>query len=326
MKIKTIFFGSPLIAANLLSLLLENQHLEISLVVTQPDRPMGKRLQPTPTPVKQAAHTHGMKVYDKEIHDEATRKDLEKTIQESDPVLGILYAYGALIPESIINLFPQGIWNVHPSLLPLYRGPSPTAYPLLLGDSKTGVSIMKLVKKLDAGPLVAQTEKTIDISDTRSSLEDILTVYGADLINNKVKDMINGIAVSVKIQDEAKSTYTRLLKKEDGYIPLSLLLKGMHGEEILTDEIPSIIHDYMIKYDIFPPYTAAEIIRNMIRAFSPWPGVWTMVDTNQGKKRLQIQKAKIENNFLIITEVKLEGKKPVDFKTFNKAYSLTDEK
>ena len=319
---KTAFFGSPIIAANLLEMLLHNKNLEITLVITQPDKPVGRRLQLTPTDVKQLALRQNIPVFDHEIREKALLQELEQKIMLEKYELGILYAYGALIPEKIINLFPRGIWNVHPSLLPLYRGPSPTAYPLLLGDLNTGVTIMKLVKQLDAGPLIAQEQIPIGVHDTREKLEAVLTRTGARLIGDLLDKIRNQVVLTTYTQDPSKSTYTRLLQKKDGYISSDLIHDAISINDNKRSTIPEIIEEYMTKYDIKKIFSASEIVWNMYRAFYPWPGIWTQIETSQGIKRLKINSLHLEGKNVKLDEVQLEGKKPTDFQTFNRAYNF----
>lgn len=320
---KTVFFGSPAIASDLLSLLNEGHYLDIALIVTQPDKPVGKNLKLTPTPVKQLAQKLNISIFDGDMRNKEIQMDLISRLLKEKFKLGILYAYGSLIPASIINLFPQGIWNMHPSLLPLYRGPSPTAYPLLLGDTKTGVTIMKLVQKLDAGPIINQREVLIDPLSTRESLEKKLTILGASLIKESIYKITENSFAPTYDQDASNSTYTRLLKKEDGYISPLLIRKTLSGESTIYNEIPPIIREYEEKYKLNFSFTAAQIVWNMYRAFQPWPGIWTTILTPQGQKRLLIKKVSLQQNNLYIQEVQLEGKRSVDFAVFNKAYNFT---
>ena len=322
MQINTIFFGSPEIAAQLLEDITNIPILNISLVVTQPDKPMGKKLEITPTLVKKLAIKKNIPVFDKNIRDKAVLQELITLLKKLSPTLGILYAYGALIPQEVIDIFPQGIWNVHPSLLPLYRGPSPTAYPLLLGDKKTGVTIMKLVKKLDAGPIIVQKEVIVKNETTRKKLEFELTKIAADLLINKISDLAKKIDIKTQEQDTSKSTYTRLLKKEDGYLAPEIIREAIDGNTISPKNYPSIIMDYMTQYDRHHVKFASEIVYNLFRGLSPWPGIWTVVQTSKGLKRLKILEMQLEGKNLNIQTVQLEGKGPVEFKTFIKAYSL----
>lgn len=322
MKIATIFFGSPQIAAQLLEDISRDPLFDIKLVVTQPDKPMGKKLEITPTPVKKIANKKNIPIFDKDIRDKDALQELITVLKKQSPTLGILYAYGALIPQEVIDIFPQGIWNVHPSLLPLYRGPSPTAYPLFLGDKKTGVTIMKLVKKLDAGPIIAQEKIDINIEYTRDALEKILTQMAANLLREKSSLITKSIDITTQDQDSLKSTYTRLLKKEDGYISPEIIREAIKGNTIPSENVPPIIRNYMIKYDKNINTHAHEIAYNLFRGLSPWPGIWTVVQTSQGTKRLKILGMHFEGEKLSIETVQLEGKNPVEYKTFIQAYNF----
>lgn len=322
MKIKTIFFGSPHIAAQLLKDINNDPLFDILLVVTQPDKPVGKKLEISPTPVKQVAITEKIPFFDRNIKDKAVLQEFINVLKTNSPTLGILYAYGALIQQEIIDIFPQGIWNVHPSLLPLYRGPSPTAYPLILGDKKTGVTIMKLVKQLDAGPIITQEELLINKELTRDNLEDTLTRIAAKLVKDNSKKIAKKIDIKTRIQDSSKSTYTRLLKKEDGYLSPEIIRAALTGGTISSQNLPTIINEYITKYDNTHIDNSSEVVFNLFRGLSPWPGIWTVIQTSQGIKRLKILDLKIEDKILHIQTVQLEGKSPVDYKTFIKAYNL----
>ncbi|MEK7097093.1 MAG: methionyl-tRNA formyltransferase, partial [Patescibacteria group bacterium] len=148
-KIKLAYFGSPDFAADFLEKILLDKSLpvEVKLVVTQPDSPVGRKKILTPTPVKIIALKHNLKVL-----------EIGNFLGKLDLVL--VYAYGDLIPKELLTLPRNGFWNIHPSLLPKYRGTSPIATPLINGDKITGVTIIKMDEEIDHGPIIAQENLT----------------------------------------------------------------------------------------------------------------------------------------------------------------------
>ena len=205
---KIIFFGTPEFAVPSLKLLSE-RGFNLVQVVTQPDKPAGRQLALRPPPVKAAAKQLGLKV--------SQSLNLER-LQEAKADLGVAVAYGRLIPQRILDLFPLGCLNVHPSFLPKYRGPSPMQSAILNGDEFTGVSLIKLDQKMDHGPIVAQSQRLpIKDSDTAISLHDLLAQSGADLLCRILPDYLSG-QIQPLAQAESLATFTKILKRADGQI------------------------------------------------------------------------------------------------------------
>jgi len=279
---KIIFFGTPDYVLPILKALAKKY--EIAAVVTQSPKPTGRKQFITYSPVDTWAYKRKIPVY----------YNFEKPLPEAD--LGILAAYGKIIPEFIISRFPSGILNVHPSLLPKYRGASPVQSATLAGETETGVTIIKLDNKVDHGPIVTQFKEDILPDDTNQTLTARLFARSAEVLTQLIPAYVAG-KTKLKPQDEKKATYTKLFTKEDGFIDLTL------NHEPLT-------------------------IYNFIRAMTPWPGCWTYVQlmvNSQGlmaKKRLKILKAHLNLNpqSLIIDLVQLEGKEPVSWKQLKAGY------
>ncbi len=147
-------------------------------------------------------------------------EEIIEQLASYQPAAGVLVAYGQIIPQSVIDLFPHGILNIHPSLLPQYRGPTPIEQALLDGAPKTGVSIMQLVKKMDAGPVFAWEAVTLSGSESKQELTDRLLNLGSQLLLDVLPDILDGSATPTA-QDETKATYTSLIQKSDGLLDLS---------------------------------------------------------------------------------------------------------
>lgn len=276
---KIVFFGTPDYVLPILRAIHKKfasrrGDSPIAAVVTSSPKPVGRKQILTYSPVDKWAHDHKLPIFYKS-------KDL--ITEKIDADLGILASYGEIISPEVINLFPKGILVIHPSLLPKYRGASPVSAAIINGEKETGITIFKMDDKLDHGPIISQFRENIYADDTGESLRNRLFEKSANLLIELIDAYLKN-KISLKVQDDSKATFTKIIKKENGKVDLS-------------KESPD------------------EIIRKL-RAFYPWPGIWTVV----GGKRLKILKAHIENEKLILDEVQLEGKKPVSWKQFKEAY------
>jgi len=142
---------------------------------------------------------------------------IKDQLREYDAQLGVLVAYGKIVPQSIIDIFPLGIVNIHPSLLPLHRGPTPIESVILEGAKKTGVSIMQLAKEMDAGPIFGQSELRLNGHETKQTLADDLLEIGKSMLLEILPSILDGSLMAIP-QDESSATYDNLLTKEDGVI------------------------------------------------------------------------------------------------------------
>ena len=198
----------------------------------------------------------------------------------------VIASYGKILKPDILSRARLGVLNVHPALLPKYRGPSPVQAALLAGAHETGVTIMLTDEKVDHGPILAQEKIVIDPDDTSESLMKKLFQAGAELLIDMLPRWIEGTLVAQE-QHHPKATYTKLIKKEDGKINWS---------------------------------ESSEVIERKIRAYTPWPSAWTMF----GTMRVKILKAHLENNSLVIDHVQPEGRTPMTYAEFARGY-MKDE-
>src|SRR3989339_146937 len=317
-KFKIVYFGSPDFAADFLEKLITdttiNKLIEVKLVVTQPDQKVGRKQILTPTPVKLVAKKYLMSEDIKffslsGLGVPAVIKNLYIELKDIDLVL--VYAYGALIPKKILSLPKYGFWNIHPSLLPKYRGPSPITTPLINGDKTTGVTIIKMDEEIDHGPIIAQESYTIKETDYRPDLEKKLTDLGFKMFRKlilKGEDTFFETIARGKIteQNHKEATYTKKLSKNDGFIEFEKLKNSLTPNPYLPDEALA--------------KSGSLTVYNLFRGLYPWPGIWTILPNG---KRLKITKITMKQfNNLTIDAVQLEGKTEVDFKTFNKAYKI----
>ena len=213
-SIRAVFMGTPDFALPALDALAD-AGCDIVAVYTQPDRRAGRGRRATPSPVKQAALERGLPVY----QPASLRRDPDARQQLAalQPHLIVVAAYGLFLPPETLALPPLGALNIHPSLLPLYRGPSPVPSAILAGDAKTGVSIILLDEGMDSGPILAQRQTPIRADETAFALTERLFKKGAKLLAKTLPAWRDG-GVTPAPQDESRATITRLLSREDGAI------------------------------------------------------------------------------------------------------------
>jgi len=221
------------------------------------------------------------------ITDKKSLEEIKKT--KPRPDVGILASFGAIVPKDILNFPKKGILNLHPSLLPKYRGTSPIQFTLLNGEKETGITIIKMDEKVDHGPIVSQSQEKVLPEDTAKSLYERLFTLGAKTLLTILPAFLEG-KIELRPQDHSQATYTKRLTREDGEIDWK-------------------------KPDDFN--------ERFIRAIFPWPGAWTLLRSPSfggQAKRLKILKAHLEKGKLFLDQVQLEGKKPVSFKQFLEGY------
>ncbi len=213
---KIVFFGTEEFSLAALAGLI-NAGYHIAAVVTKPDSKKGRGQHLVSPAVKVLAMQHHIPVWQPtklaEIHDD---------LQSLTPVAGVLVSYGMIIPQSIINIFTPGIINVHPSLLPKYRGPSPIESVIKNGDEKTGVTIMQLSAKMDAGPIYTAKEYPLSGSETRPELYSSLAIIGTNLLLRVLPTILDG-SLQPTPQDNTKATYCNLLQKSDARLETATL-------------------------------------------------------------------------------------------------------
>lgn len=214
MPLRVAFFGTPAFAVPTLDALLASSH-EVVGVVTQPDRPRGRGQQVTDAPVKARAIAAGVPIL------QPTRlksPEFLDAFRAWNADLGVVAAYGRLLPQVLLDIPPNGLLNVHASLLPAWRGASPIQRAVLNGDPVTGVTIMRVVLALDAGAMLDRVEVAVRPDDTAGSLEARLAVAGASLLRDVVDRLGRGESVSEIPQDDARATLAPRLEKAEGLI------------------------------------------------------------------------------------------------------------
>lgn len=208
-KLNIVFFGTPEFAVPCLQALCGSEKYHVSAVVTQPDRPVGRGLEVRSSPVKKVAQQFKTTVF----QPEKINADIEAILKAQKPDLFVVVAFGQLLKQSLLDIPRLGSINVHSSLLPRWRGAAPIHWAILSGDTKTGVSIQRMVLKLDAGPVLGEVETEISNKDTLPRLHDRLADLAVPLLLNIIDQLESGTAQE-KLQDESKVTYATKLTKE----------------------------------------------------------------------------------------------------------------
>jgi methionyl-tRNA formyltransferase len=224
-RIRIVFFGTPNFAVPTLTRLLDSRH-QVVAVVTQPDRPRGRGQRISDAPVKALAVERGLHV----LQPERLSRDLfEGAFKELSADLGVVAAYGKILPEWLLQTPRMGMINVHASLLPRWRGAAPVHRAVMAGDAETGVTIMRVVKALDAGPMLARFARPIGPDESSDVVERDLAARGADLLVSILDDLAAGRIAEVP-QDEANVTYAPRLTKEEGLIDWSRPALALHNQ------------------------------------------------------------------------------------------------
>jgi methionyl-tRNA formyltransferase len=224
MALRVAYFGTPAFAVPTLEHLRDSRHQVVG-VITQPDRPRGRGQQITDGPVKALAASLNLPVLQP---DKLSRDLFEAPLRSLNADIGVVAAYGKILPEWLLATPRLGLINVHASLLPKYRGASPIHRAVIAGDHVTGVTIMRVVKALDAGPMLSTVEVPIGPDDTTTAVESLLAVKGAELLVRTLDTIEAGTARETP-QDESKVTYAAKLTKDEGLIAWSLPADRLHN-------------------------------------------------------------------------------------------------
>ena len=282
-NISFVFFGGEPLAVPVLETLYENGYIP-ELIVCNPDKPKGRHLEITPPPTKLWAQAHDIKI----LQPESLRNgSATKELSDKKYDVFIVVSYGKIIPQEVLDLPSKGTLNVHPSLLPLYRGPAPIIAPILNGDTKTGVTIILLDSDMDHGPILAQEELLLQGNESAEELESSLVKIGGRLLAETLPKWVAG-SLTPQEQEHTEATYVKKIIKEDGLITL--------------DEDPIILSR---KY----------------RAYTPWPGIYFFHTTKENTQmRVKIKQAIATKDSFSIERVIPEGRKEISWEEFKRSY------
>lgn len=253
---------------------LKGTSYEIDLLISESPKEKGRGRKPSPNAAHAFAKEVGLKVLTPHKLDESFIKE----ISPNEPVIGIVFAYGKIIPQAVMDIFKYGIINIHPSLLPKYRGPSPIQTSLLNNDTTSGYSIIKLTKRLDAGDVLFQEKEKIKNDDNYESLKTRLVDKSSQALPEIIKQYIDG-DINIESQDEDLASYTKMIEKSDGIIDKS--------------------DDALSAYSKF-------------RAYYTWPKARIKLNSDY----LIIHDAEYKDGHLILKKVQKSGKRAMSIKEF----------
>jgi methionyl-tRNA formyltransferase len=290
---KVIFFGTPTFAANVLTFLMENG-VNVVAVISKPDKPKGRSGKPVATPVKLVAYHHHLPLFQPEV---VSDPDFVSVLDPFEADLFVVVAYGEILKQHILDMPKLACINLHASLLPKFRGAAPIQQAIINGEAESGVTIMHMVKKMDAGDMIKTAAVPIGPNETYGELEEKLCKVGSELLLEVIRDFEQGIE-DRKPQDESLVTFAKKIELED------------------------------CKIDWNHP---AQKIHDLIRGVNPAPGAWCDIKVRGESKRLKIFSTRVvegkgspgavlskgkqgitvacADNALLITELQLEGKK-----------------
>lgn len=225
-KVRVCFLGTPDFAVVALKQLLSDEHYEVVGVVTQPDRPAGRKMQLTPSAVKQFALTQGLQV----ITPESVNKDfILQEIESWGAEVAVVVAFGQILSQKFMDLFPFGAVNIHGSILPRWRGAAPIQRAIEAGDTESGVTLQKIVKQLDAGDIIGLRKTVIEPDLTASQLYERLANLGAELLHIELMDYIRGNLAAMP-QDPAGVTIAKKIEKSEALIDWTRSAVEIHNK------------------------------------------------------------------------------------------------
>ena len=292
---KIVFMGTPKFAVPVLEMLIENYGVD--LVITQPDKKVGRKKVLTPPPIKVVALEKNIKVLQPEKI--STDEETYNTLKELNPDIIITAAYGQLVPEKILEIPEHKCINVHGSLLPKLRGGAPIQYSILEDHGKTGITIMYMVKKLDAGDMISKVEVDILDSDNYETLHDKLSIAGRDLLNDTLPKIFSG-DISPEKQDDEEATFARNILREDEKIDWNTSARDVFNKVRALDSTPGAFT--YLEGNVLKIWSTEEVKQDFESNFDK---VGTII--KQDKKSIYILCGK--NTVLKVNELQVSGKK-----------------
>jgi methionyl-tRNA formyltransferase len=303
---RAIFFGTPEMAVPALDALVEL--CDVPLVVTQPDRPRGRGLRSVPTPVKARALDHGLEVVQPT---KVRAPEFAESLRALRADVGVVIAYGRILPRGILDAPHLGCVNLHASLLPRWRGAAPVQWAVASGDTETGVCLMQMDEGLDTGPVLACRATPIGSDETAGEVTQRLARLAADVLRAELPAFLAGALVPM-LQDEARATYARVLEKADGRLDFARPVRAVHDHARGMTPWPGA-------FTTLPNGSTLKVHRTRVLADTaplgpdgrpPSPGTVVVADARGG---LAVACAP---GILALEEVQLEGKKRVSGRDF----------
>jgi len=310
-----IFFGST--ADSVIVAKALHEKYPLAAVVTQPEKPVGRDKTITKTPLELWATEQKLPCLTFMQDEQQGWKyknddDVTNSLATFKPDLFVTACYGQKLPGAALKLPKNGSINIHPSLLPRWRGADPVPWTIIAGDAQTGVTLSIITDTFDSGDIVAQKKIPVTDHDMPDTLRTTLFTLGAKTLIELLPTYIKGNADLIP-QKKEDVLVARKLTRADGFVPFSLVAKAVAGQDATREErLETLLQE------ITEPLPQALV--RLLRALTPWPGVWTTIPVDGTDKRLKLLEYALRDGKLSITSVQLEGKTPVDWETFSAAY------
>jgi methionyl-tRNA formyltransferase len=305
--LRVVFFGTPAFAVPTLEALLRSRHQVVG-VVTQPDRPRGRGQKTSASPVKAVALSAGLPVLQPERLKDPAFLDRFSAL---DADLGVVAAYGKILTDAVLAIPPRGLINVHASLLPRYRGAAPVHRAIIAGERETGVTIMRVVKALDAGAMIATVRRPIGPDDTSEEVEKDLGRLGATLLVETTDALASGTAIETP-QNDAAATYAHRLTKDDGAIDWSRPADDVHN---LVRGLHPWPHAYTFHHDSRLILHRSTVVAASDAADADAPG--TIAEAHGDRLVVAAGVGRLQ-----VTQIQAEGKRPMNVRDFLAGHRL----
>lgn len=313
--LRIVFFGTPEFAVPTLNALLASSHV-VAGIVTQPDRPRGRGQRLQPAPIKEVAQAHNLPVLEPpRLRDEAFLTSLK----ELDGELGVVAAYGKILTDSVLQAFRNGLVNVHASLLPKYRGAAPIHRAVMAGETETGITIMRVVKELDAGPMLATVARPIGPDETSVEVELDLARLGAEALVSVIDQLAAGKAIETP-QDHTAATYAHKLQKSDGVIDWTNSATAIHNRIRGLHPWPHA-HSELNGHRVLLLGSRVEKGAGLLfstKEPGPFSSPGTVIEAEGDNLRVQTG-----DGVLRLLRLQLEGRRPVSTREFLAGHRLT---
>ncbi|PIY80657.1 MAG: hypothetical protein COY80_01625 [Candidatus Pacebacteria bacterium CG_4_10_14_0_8_um_filter_42_14] len=299
---KIAVLGSTQYSTKCAETLIQDKSIKIEWIVTPIAKPIGKNKILTCSPLEPFANKNNIQLVNVTGKIDADLKNQIESLPQPDYLLVVDFGY--FIPEWLLDLPKIKPLNIHPSALPKWRGSSPGQFALLFGEKTSAVTIIEMTNTFDAGPIFAQHAFSVAPDwNYRQYYDFAYDLVCANLVADIVKHS-TGQAMTVTQPEISPTLTAHKLTRDDGFIPWELVVAAQNNtqsEEVnLTDVLTKALEHHRLP---------ATMIEHAIRAFSPWPQVWTLVNTAKGEKRMKLLSATIENEKLVLGSVQIEGKK-----------------
>lgn len=283
-----------------------DSRFKITAILTPEPKPLGRKQVLTPNPLHQFADQHGIPTI--LIADKISADIKEQLLAADKPDFLLVVDFGYLVPTWLLQHPKIAPLNIHPSILPRWRGATPGQHVMLYGESETAVSVIVMGEGLDTGPLVHQEYFDVDPTWTQTEYYQYSFDLAGKFLGNKMVALADGTVSPVEQPEHSPTPFARRFSKEDGFVEWEVVRAAMSNAHQDVQLTSKLLQEVEQKLKNLP-----QTLANASRALNPWPTLWTIVPTAKGDKRMQILATEIDNNTLVLKQVKLEGQSTAEW-------------